>query len=74
MVDATGRTSRPATAVLFAEPTADCLIDAIHRFERTVFRADDLLAHAQSFSIPVFKRRLRGIVEEFLASRRIVGR
>lgn len=67
MVDINDAAGRPATAVLFPDPTADSLIDAVRRFEKARFRVEDLVAHAAAFDVPVFKRRLRKAVDEFLA-------
>lgn len=54
---------RPATAVLYPDPTADCLMHAVRQFERAAFPPEQLVAHAASFGIPAFKQRLRRIVQ-----------
>jgi glycosyltransferase involved in cell wall biosynthesis len=59
---------RPATAILFPDPTAACLIDALKQFEATTFKKEDLLKHAEKFSIASFQRSLREKVENFLSS------
>jgi hypothetical protein len=51
------------------EQTPEALIAAVRRFEGMVFRGKDLLAHAASFGIPEFRRKLRAIVAGDMASR-----
>ena len=60
---------RAPAAVFFMEQTPEALIAAVRRFEGMVFRGKDLLAHAASFGIPEFRRKLRAIVAGDMASR-----
>jgi glycosyltransferase involved in cell wall biosynthesis len=68
MVDIDDLAGRPPTAILYPDPTAECLVGAVGRFERASFLKDDLVSHAASFGIPAFQSRLRGIVDEYLSS------
>lgn len=66
MVDINDPDGRSPTAVLYPDPTAECLIEAIRRFESISFSKESLMAHAAAFSIPTFQVRLRALVNEFL--------
>lgn len=68
MVGVGDPSGRPATAVLFPDPKTQCLVDAIRRFEKLSFSPEQLVAHAATFGIPEFGRRLRVIVEESYAA------
>lgn len=61
--DSRGRTP---TAVLYPDPTAECLIAAISEFERTPFARQELLSHVASYDIAEFRSRLRSMVNEYL--------
>lgn len=55
--------------VMFREQTADCLVDAVLRFEAQAeaFDREAIRAHAQQFSEAVFKSRFKAFVERALA-------
>ena len=57
---------RRPTAILYADPTAECLMEAVRVFERARFAREELLSHVASFDIAEFRRRLRRMVTEFL--------
>jgi glycosyltransferase involved in cell wall biosynthesis len=61
--DSRGRTP---TAVLYQDPTAESLIEAILEFERTPFAREELLSHVASYDIAEFRSRLRRMVNEYL--------
>jgi hypothetical protein len=54
--------------VFFREQTPDALIAAIHRLEAMDFPRPGLMAHAAGFGIPEFRRKLRAIVSNDMAS------
>ncbi|MBF0234797.1 MAG: glycosyltransferase [Desulfamplus sp.] len=54
----------PPTAVFFYNQTSDALIEAIKKFESVEFNSDDLVNHANKFSIPAFKQKIRKYIEE----------
>lgn len=58
---------RPATAVLFPDPTAKSLVKALRQFETATFERADLLRHAAKFGIPSFQKALREKVDQFVA-------
>ncbi|HEY3110705.1 MAG TPA: glycosyltransferase [Chloroflexota bacterium] len=58
-----GRTGR-----FFHQPTADSLAEALAGFDPDAFEPAALRAHAESYDVPVFKRRLLRFVEEKLGS------
>ncbi len=60
---------RRPTAVFFEEQTPESLMAAIRRLETLEFPKTDLLAHAAQFGIPEFRRKLRAIVTNDMASR-----
>ena len=51
------------TAVFFYEQTPEALIEAVRIFEKYEFNREALVRHAQEFGIPLFKQRLRKIIE-----------
>jgi glycosyltransferase involved in cell wall biosynthesis len=59
-----------STGVMFHEQTADCLADAVLRFESQAetFDTELIRTHARQFSEPVFKSRFKAFVERALAS------
>jgi glycosyltransferase involved in cell wall biosynthesis len=69
MVGLNDKDGRCATGVLFPDPTASDLIEAVQKFERHEFPAESLLEHAASFGIPAFQRELRAIAQENVAQR-----
>jgi len=52
----------PGAAVFFDNQTPEALIAAVHRFESASYDRAALVAHAETFSVPRFRRRLREIV------------
>jgi glycosyltransferase involved in cell wall biosynthesis len=52
------------TGLLFLEPTADSLADAVRRFESIRFDPSLIRAHAQRFDVELFKRQIREWVEQ----------
>ena len=63
MVGTDDPAGRPATAVLYPNPTAKDLYDSVRRFEGIEFRPSDLRDRASEFGIPAFRSALRSIVE-----------
>ena len=63
--DAEGRSP---TAIFFAEQTPEALIEAIGRFETVEFNRKDVMAHATASGIPEFRRKLRVLVANDMAS------
>jgi glycosyltransferase involved in cell wall biosynthesis len=55
-----------ATGILFAEPAAASLIDAVHRFEATTFRIEALRANARRFTRERFLRGMRAVLSNAL--------
>lgn len=74
MVGRNDRDGRKPTAVLYPEPTAECLIEAVREFRATEFSREDLMAHVAPFDVAEFRRRLRAMVNEFLATGGIATR
>ena len=68
MIGPDDEAGRAPTAVFFMEQTPEALIAAVRRFEGMDFRGNDLLAHAAGFGIPEFRRKLRAIVADDMAS------
>lgn len=60
---------RESTAVLYADPNKDSLMQAIIQFENSKFNSAILTSHAATFGIPEFRRKLRQIISGFLDSR-----
>ena len=58
-----GRTGR-----FFRQPTADSLAEVLAGFDPDAFEPAALRAHAESYDVPVFKRRLLRFIEEKLGS------
>ena len=52
----------PATGVLFDRQQADCIIDAVERFERQRIDPAECRANARRFATDVFVRRMNAIV------------
>ncbi len=52
------------TGVLFNTQSAGSLIDAVHSFERTTYKPEDLRAHALTFDRTVFKRKVSQFIEK----------
>lgn len=50
------------TAVFFGQQSATALIQAIREFEKCEFSRDDLVRHAERWSVPEFQRRIRAAV------------
>jgi glycosyltransferase involved in cell wall biosynthesis len=64
MVDVADHPDRKqATAIFYPEPTAKSLMSALRQFEKTTFDRTELHRHAKMFDIPIFKRKLRQIIE-----------
>lgn len=59
---------RAPTAVFFEEQTPESLIAAVRRLETLDFPKTGLLAHAAQFGIPEFRRKLRALVSNDMAS------
>lgn len=57
---------REPTAIFFPEPNKDSLIDAVRRFKKIKFNSQALVAHAASFGIPEFRRKLRALVFSYV--------
>ena len=57
------------TGVLFRRSTPESLIAAIERFEAAEHEFDPahIMAHARSFDRPIFKRRMRAVIDACLA-------
>jgi glycosyltransferase involved in cell wall biosynthesis len=56
------------TGRFFGQPTVDALAEVLSSFDPTQFEPAALRAHAESYDVPVFKRRLLRFVEEKLGS------
>ena len=69
MVETDDPAGRPATAVLYRNPSAEELCDGVRRFEGMEFRPSDLRARASEFGIPAFRSGLRSIVERVASDR-----
>lgn len=54
------------TAVFFYEQTAEALIEAVRQFEAHTFCPQDLVAHAQNWSVPAFQKALKHKAFAFL--------
>lgn len=57
------------TGVLFRSQNTEALADAMARAETLCFDAGTLRAHAQQFSIPSFKTRLREMIQQYWDAR-----
>ena len=66
MVGVNDPQGRKPTAILYPDPTAECLMEAVREFETTDFSRDDLLAHVAPFDIAEFRSRLRAMVNEVI--------
>jgi glycosyltransferase involved in cell wall biosynthesis len=73
MVDRNDPTGRRPTAILYPDPTAECLMEAVRVFCATDFSRANLMAHVAPFDIPEFRRSLRAMVNEFLATGRLAN-
>jgi glycosyltransferase involved in cell wall biosynthesis len=62
-VDEIGNGGTP-TAVFFYEQNATALIAAVNQFQKLEFLPDALVRHAQHWSVPEFKRRIRQVVSD----------
>ena len=65
--------TRPPTAVFFGEQTAASLIRAVQEFEVCKFSRDNLVRHAERWSVPEFRRRIRLAVTSFANNRLLSG-
>lgn len=57
---------RSPTAIFFYEQTSAALIEAVKGFEKTSFDSKALVAHASQWSIPVFKKKMRQLIDTSL--------
>lgn len=73
MVDRNDPAGRKPTAVLYPDPTAECLMEAVRAFCATDFSRANLMAHVAPFDIAEFRRGLRAMVDEFLATGRLAN-
>jgi len=62
---------RKPTAILYPEPTGECLMEAVREFEITRFSRDELISHVAAFDIAAFRSGLRAMVNEFIDHGRI---
>jgi glycosyltransferase involved in cell wall biosynthesis len=53
----------PPTAIFFQEQTSESLIQSIKLFEKTKFNREAISEYAKNFDIPIFKKKLRELVE-----------
>ncbi len=60
------KSDKKPTAVFFYEQTAQALIGAVKKFEKTQFNQQDLIEHANLWSIPAFKQKLRTYVDSVI--------
>jgi glycosyltransferase involved in cell wall biosynthesis len=67
MVGTDDPAGRPATAVLYSDPSAKALYDAVRQFEGMEFLPSNLQDRASEFAIPAFRTGLRSIVERVTA-------
>jgi glycosyltransferase involved in cell wall biosynthesis len=67
-VNGSNRSASPPTAVFFDEQTPVALIQAVRKFEKCEFPRDNLIRHAERWSVPEFQRRLRMAVADFVNS------
>ena len=51
------------TGVLFDRPTVDDLCAAIEHLDSMTWSTTSIRAHAESFDVPVFRRRFRELFE-----------
>jgi hypothetical protein len=58
------------TGVHVRAQTAESLIEAVERFERTSFETDRLVEHARSFSRERFEREMVALIEETIEAAR----
>jgi glycosyltransferase involved in cell wall biosynthesis len=52
-----------ATSVFFREQSPEAVIDAVRVFENSLFDSDAIVRHADQFSVPRFRKRMRSFVE-----------
>jgi glycosyltransferase involved in cell wall biosynthesis len=64
-VNGLNHSASPPTAVFFYEQTATALIQAVREFEACEFPQDSLIRHAERWSVPEFRRRMRVAVTSF---------
>jgi glycosyltransferase involved in cell wall biosynthesis len=57
---------REPTAVFFPDPNKESLIEAMKIFKEVKFNSQALIAHAASFGIPEFRRKLRAMVSAYM--------
>ena len=65
-VNGGNHSASPPTAVFFDEQTASALIRAVREFEACEFPRDNLVRHAERWSVPEFQRRMRMAVNAFV--------
>ena len=58
------------TGVFFDEPTAESLMDALHRLEDLPIHPERIRAHAEAFDVHAFQTRLQSLVEMRVAEHR----
>lgn len=61
---------RPQTGRFFQEQTVEALLEAITFLEKDELNTGDLAAHAASFDVAVFERRMADYLAELIAARR----
>jgi glycosyltransferase involved in cell wall biosynthesis len=59
------------TGLLFKEQSPESLAEAINRFEKMSFSANDIRSHAQRFSRPRFRDALEATIERTIAESRL---
>lgn len=59
------------TGVFFPEQTADSLVSALGRLDRTDFEPAVIRRHAESFGFEAFAERMRAVIDEAVAERRM---
>jgi glycosyltransferase involved in cell wall biosynthesis len=64
-VNGHNHSANPPTAVFFNEQTATALIQAVRQFEGCEFSRDNLIRHAERWSVPEFQRCMRMAVMAF---------
>jgi glycosyltransferase involved in cell wall biosynthesis len=58
------------TGLFFPEQTAEAVIEAVHHFEQMTFDPHIIRAHAQTFDVPIYQKRIREFVKDKLALHR----
>lgn len=58
------------TGIFFPEQTADSVVAALKRLERTTFEPAAIRRHAESFGQEAFAARMRALIDESIARRR----